>query len=242
MNTIRLTLSGNFAHYKRLDGASVKQTHTIPTRTSIFGLLGAILGRPRDSYYSEFGDTFEISIVPKNIRRYSIPQLEVSTSSTPRLTKTPIKVPDHTEKRQRISIEYLIDPEFDIYIRAKEFPSELVERLENNQYYFSPYMGTSECLANIHFHGFVDITQTDTTEIHSVIPETDVKSVAADTGDSITFERMAHNFKETDNNRKPNGYMSVVVNLNEDTTVSIQPTKQTTVYTDPTTSQNLLFF
>lgn len=242
MNTIRLTIQGNFAHYKRLDGASVKQTHTIPTRTSIFGLIGAILGRPRDSYYSEFGEKFEISIVPKHIRRYSIPQLEVSTASTPQIGKTGIKAPKHRKNRQRTSIEYLVDPEFDIYIRSDSFPDELIERLSNHQYKYSPYMGTTECLADIQFHGFVEISQNEITEVHSVIPESDVQNVTADNGDTITFERMASNFTTNNHGRNAEGYFSVVVNLKGKSTLSIQPTESTEVYTDESTNQNLMFF
>jgi len=242
MKTLRLTLQGNFAHYKRLEGASVKQTHTIPTRTSIFGLIGAILGKPRDSYYKEFGDKFTISIVPQNIRRYSIPQLELSTSSTPFIDKTSIKSPDHRKDRQRTSLEYLVNPEFDIYIRSEDFPTELINRLENQEYYYSPYMGTTECLADIRHHGFVELQPITETQVDSVVPETQVKSVVTSEKSKLTFERMTSNFTTDSEGRSAEGYIPVVVNLNMNQPTEINPDAETQVYNHPDTDRNLMFF
>lgn len=229
MNALKLTLSGPFAHYKRLEGSIVKQTHTIPPKTALDGLFAAIIGLERNSYYEEFYTDCDVAVVPENIRRQTIPELLVSTNPGRMSSFASGKAPVHTENRQQIALEFLTDPEFTVYVSPPdEYADELAKRLDSHQYEFQACLGLSECIAHIESHGWTDLDETDATEIDSTVTESAVDSVCAD--GSQTFERFPTGFEQTEHNRKPRGFMNVVVPL--DGTLTITPTDDTTVYTD----------
>lgn len=48
-------LKGNIAHFRKFYTSSSSLTYTFPPRTTITGLIAAILGKERDTYYEEFG-------------------------------------------------------------------------------------------------------------------------------------------------------------------------------------------
>jgi CRISPR-associated protein Cas5h len=53
---ISFDLCGKVAHFRKFYATSSALTHTIPPRTTILGILAAIIGEPRDSYYENMDD------------------------------------------------------------------------------------------------------------------------------------------------------------------------------------------
>ncbi len=53
MKIIRFDLAGKFAHFRKYYANNTALSYTLPPRTVVMGMLAAILGRPRDSYYRE---------------------------------------------------------------------------------------------------------------------------------------------------------------------------------------------
>jgi len=53
---ISFDLCGKVAHFRKFYSTSSALTHTIPPRTTILGILAAIIGEPRDSYYENMDD------------------------------------------------------------------------------------------------------------------------------------------------------------------------------------------
>lgn len=217
MKSIKFTLNGQYAHFKRLEGSMVKQTHTIPTRTALYGLIGAIMGAERDTYYESYHSTLSVAIIPKNIRRQRIPQLQVSTGSTPRLGKTGLRIPEHNKNRQRVAIEYLANPEYTVYLTGPdEFIDEFKSRLIHNRYEYTPYLGTTECLCNIEFEDTVELSQSNSIKVDSVVSEDKVDSVKGTKDAKVTFERITTNFEQTSSGRKPTGFDTIIVALNNE--------------------------
>ena len=60
MEILQFDISGKFAHFRKYYANNTALSYSIPPRTTIMGILAAILGKPRDSYYEEFSS--------KNIR------------------------------------------------------------------------------------------------------------------------------------------------------------------------------
>ena len=60
MEVLQFDISGKFAHFRKYYANNTALSYSIPPRTTIMGILAAILGKPRDSYYEEFSS--------KNIR------------------------------------------------------------------------------------------------------------------------------------------------------------------------------
>ena len=60
---LSFTVRGDFGHFRRVDGTVVRQTYKLPPRTTVAGLLSAVAGLERDSYYDQFGpDTSAVAI------------------------------------------------------------------------------------------------------------------------------------------------------------------------------------
>ena len=54
MEILRFDLCGKFAHFRKYYANNTALSYTLPPRTAVMGMLAALLGRPRDSYYREF--------------------------------------------------------------------------------------------------------------------------------------------------------------------------------------------
>lgn len=55
---ISFDLYGKTAHFRKYYSSSTALSYTLPPKTTILGLIGAIIGLPRDSYYDEFDDWY----------------------------------------------------------------------------------------------------------------------------------------------------------------------------------------
>ena len=66
MEIIQFDISGKFAHFRKYYANNTALTYSLPPRTTVMGMLAAILGRSRDSYYEEFSsDKIKIGIAIK---------------------------------------------------------------------------------------------------------------------------------------------------------------------------------
>lgn len=53
MEILRFDLCGKFAHFRKYYANNTALSYTLPPRTAVMGMLAALLGRSRDSYYRE---------------------------------------------------------------------------------------------------------------------------------------------------------------------------------------------
>ena len=60
MEILQFDINGKFAHFRKYYANNTALSYSIPPRTTIMGILAAILGKSRDSYYQKFSS--------KNIR------------------------------------------------------------------------------------------------------------------------------------------------------------------------------
>jgi CRISPR-associated protein Cas5h len=54
MEILSLDIEGKFAHFRKFHGNNTAMSYSIPPRTTIIGILAAILGEPKDSYYEKY--------------------------------------------------------------------------------------------------------------------------------------------------------------------------------------------
>lgn len=63
MQILSFDIKGKFAHFRKFHGNNTALSYSIPPRTSIIGMLAALLGEGKDSYYEEFNsDHLKIGI------------------------------------------------------------------------------------------------------------------------------------------------------------------------------------
>lgn len=185
---LSLTVRGPWAHFRRVEGNIVKQTYNIIPRTTVAGLLAAVLGMDRNSYYDLFAPgASAIAIEPvADLRTINIPINAVSTDkgakvSVPSRQKSSATVrityPDSTENRQQHNYEVLVDPAYrlDVWLDDNTTYDALHERLCSGESHYSPSLGLSEYLATIDYHGkhTVDhVGDPGQTDVDSAVPGT----------------------------------------------------------------------
>jgi CRISPR-associated protein Cas5h len=158
---LSFTVSGPWGHFKRVGRSVTKQTYRVPPRTTVAGMLAAIVGRPRDSYYDVFGvDNAAVAITPlSELRTINIPTVGVGTDPKQDVTETAgnyyseyeVTYQDTTKDRQLHAYEVLADPAYriDVAVEDEAFYESLQGHLEAGTSIYPPSLGKSEYLATI---------------------------------------------------------------------------------------------
>ena len=196
---LSFTVRGPWGHFRRIEGNVVKQTYRIIPRTTVAGLLAAVLGIERDGYYDLFGpERSAIAIEPvQEIRTINMPMNTLSTAagnlqSLNGRGKLSVKLPDPTTLRQQHNYEVLVDPAYriDISLKNDDRYRELQETLEAGKSHYVPSLGLSEHLAEIEYHGEFNVEpgpDLDPVEVDSAVPNA-VDNVILDAGTRCQVE------------------------------------------------------
>jgi len=164
----------DYAHFRKFETTTSPLTYPFPTGTSIAGLIAAIVGLPRDSYYNLFSrNNIEYSFSILNpIRRSVIPINIVKTDVANWQFLWKLKDP-----RAPVPYEFIKDPKYRIYMLFKNSTVEklyfkLKKLLENHQTVYNPYLGITELIANFEFVGDFEAVpiqvKDEIKEIHTV--------------------------------------------------------------------------
>lgn len=155
-------LRGPFAHFRRIEGNVVKQTYRIIPRTTTAGLVAAILGLERDSYYEIFEPgCSRIAVEPlRELRSIDMPQLTLSTNDATMeshgSTRTvKVRLPNPEADRQQHNYEVLVDPAYriDLWLDNDAVYTNFREYLEQGLSHYTPSLGVSEHLATVEYLG-----------------------------------------------------------------------------------------
>lgn len=157
---LSIRLTSDWGHFKQVGRTATKQTYRIIPRTTIAGLLAAIVGAPRDSYYDVFsGDSAAIAITPlSELRTINVPTIAVGTDPDQNVSKMAgsrrskaLTYQDTRQDRQIHVYETLVEPAYriDVALEDEEFYDDLLAMLERGESYYPPSMGLSEHLADV---------------------------------------------------------------------------------------------
>lgn len=221
---LSFTVSGRWAHFRRIDTTTDKQTFSVIPRTTVAGLVAAILGKPRDSYYHLFApDTSAIAIEPlEPVRTMQLPMLTLPTE------ENDIKQAEHVngkvvvdptvieEQRKRRTFEYLLDPAYriDVVLADTETYEDLKIALESGTSVYTPALGKTECLATVQCGGPDSESSTaefdvrraaDVTEIDSIVPES---KLTPRPNTSYAMERTPAYMEQDGTHRRTTGFLS----------------------------------
>lgn len=225
---VSFTITGNWAHFRRIDTTNDKQTYRVIPRTTAAGLIAAILGEPRDSYYEEFGpDVSAMAIVPQApVRTMQVPMLTLPTASGDIQTaegvigKTIIAPETLGTERKRRSFEYLCDPKYRLHVVLdnETWMDRLVDRLDADRRnadeaptvrsVYTPSLGKTECLAEIADSAVGEvISESATDAIDSTVPE---QRVTPTTNVTYAMERTPAYMTADETGRKTTEFISYV--------------------------------
>ena len=163
---------GDYGHFRRGYTTTSPLTYPFPSRTTIAGIIAAILGMERDTYYNIFDETnslFALQIL-NPIKKVTFNQNLIDT-------KTGYFLWDNNGQRTQIPFEYLKNPKYRIFIWIKD--NELFKRLCNcvqqRKTVYTLYMGITEHIAQYapYKDGCIKAERReakDKVEIDSIIP------------------------------------------------------------------------
>ena len=174
----------DFAHFKRPYTTTSPVTFPIPSKPTVYGMIGAIIGLDKNSYLEQFHDRgVRVGIKINNpVHKVYIAENLINTKEGMARIKS----------RTQIKIEFLKHAAYRIYIfhPDEDLRRALLQNLEAHRSHYTFSMGLSECIGNFEFvgHFFSETKDNQKTgewmEIHSVIPA----NALAAAGDPILFE------------------------------------------------------
>lgn len=154
MKILVFDLSAPYGHFRVPYTVTSPLTLPVPSKTALYGILGAILGMDKSRYLSYFQNgNCKVAIgVKKPIRKVHIAENLINTKNVTLFARmNPRKKAPHTQ----IRYEFLKDAEYRIYVHMQD--EGLLNRLEgllkSHKSVYSISFGLSECLANYKFIG-----------------------------------------------------------------------------------------
>jgi len=162
-------ISSEFGHFRKYNTTTSPLSYSIPTRTAVAGILGAILGMEREvadgvypdgaipvqEFFSKSNSDIAVQIL-NPVKKENIAMNLINTkTSFYDLTKA---------GRTQIEFELVKNVKYRIFFALSNNQlvfNELAERIKTKNHHFSPYLGLAQCTATI---DFVDIKQAEVLE------------------------------------------------------------------------------
>lgn len=168
LRVIVFDINGTLAHFKKIYATTSAVSYVIPTKTAIYGYIGAVIGLDKDDYLRCFppsacriGIIVQKPIIMRRLGinlRAEIGRRELGKPPKPTLT------------------EFVSNPHYRIIVHHTDptIFQRLKTALENHAPVFTPSLGLANLLSNFEFQGVFDAvanTSEHDVEIHSVIPK-----------------------------------------------------------------------
>lgn len=220
-------ISSEYGHFRKYNTTTSPLTYSIPTRTAIAGLLGAILGMERelsDGVYpegaipvQEFFSKASTDIAIQIINPVQKENVAIN------LINTKISFYDLTKAgRTQIEFELIKNPRYRIYFSIndkKKVFDEITERIKQKKIHFSPYLGLAQFTADVNFVEIVEAELKGNPDKDYVEIITAVNLSKLDTENPIDFDftamYSANNMPiEMNKNREVQEYSEVLIEKN----------------------------
>ncbi|MBK1695124.1 hypothetical protein CKO09_10290 [Chromatium weissei] len=157
MDILSVRWSAKYGHFLRAEANVNAITYPVPPRTAVLGLVAAILGLEKDALAIELAE-LQVAVrgaVPMRfwhrvkLRKDPPNTLPYEIKSNQRGSDSPAP-----EKATLHRQEWLLKPQYELQLAWPTQPTrfnELVERIEQRRWHFTPCMGLSELLSDVEF-------------------------------------------------------------------------------------------
>jgi CRISPR-associated protein Cas5h len=156
------------AHFRRYDTTSSPLSWPFPPRPTVFGIMGAILGLPKETYLAQFQEeTAEVAVsIQERPRSLRVAYNETETKGVKLFRTT-----RHTQIRREI----LADPRYRIFFRHPDqsLQISLTELVKAHCSVYTVSLGHASMLADFAFVASLTpkvVRLTEASEIASVVP------------------------------------------------------------------------
>lgn len=203
-NALVFDVLGQLAHFRAYYTNASSITYGFPPRTVIAGMIGAIIGYERNSYYEDLSPSnskIAVSVLTpvrkyiqtinyiktkgfKGFKSFTQHYLERKIETYP--TSVEFAVPKTDLLKYRI---YFNSDNLKIYERLKDY-------LQSKRSYYSIYLGITELLADLEFVGeFIIEEPLEGKGLTSVVPEELFSEIGISNDLSLVVEKMPVNFE-----------------------------------------------
>lgn len=155
MKVIIFDIYGKFAHFRKFFTNSSSLSYSVPPRTTIAGMLAAILGMERDSYYEDFSkEKLHIAVKKKTKTRKIMQTLNyIKATGNSEL----VAPKEHTQ----IPFEILVGEKhvsYRVYVSYcdESIMDELLYRIQNQKFVYPLYLGVAPFSAGISFVAYTE--------------------------------------------------------------------------------------
>lgn len=168
MQVVAFTWRAKYGHFLRAEANASALTYPVPPRTTVIGLLGAILGLGKDAPQTvlhsaqvaisgappqRFWHRIKLRKKPPALLPYTVKKGgKAKPAAEDEEEEESAKGSGSDEKATLIRQEWLWRPSFDVYVALPDQPAlfdDLAWRLRERRWHFSPCMGLSELLADV---------------------------------------------------------------------------------------------
>lgn len=173
-STLAFDIKGSFGHYKKIFATTSALSYPIPVKTSLYGLLGAILGlsKEENSYLSTFSEgqcriAIEL-LAPVRMQRIPI-------NLRPKFGGLTVSGKKNPDNRKPTLMEFIRNPHYRIYVQHEQdmVYRNLVDLLRSGKSNYTPTLGLANMIAQLKWVGESTVTavsEENFLPIHSVIP------------------------------------------------------------------------
>jgi CRISPR-associated protein Cas5h len=158
----------DYAHFKKYYTTTSPLTFSIPPKTTLYGIVSAILGFSKEEYLKKFNEGLcKIAVQIKNpVKKTRINLNLIDTKKAALMSQI--------KTRTQIKTEFLKDAKFRIYFmhQDEDLYNNLKEKLKNHKTVYSISLGLSENLANFKYIEEIEvekITENSWQEINTVM-------------------------------------------------------------------------
>lgn len=212
MDFIIFEIKGKFAHFRKFYTNSSSLSYTVPPRTTIEGIIAAILGYERDSYY----DLFSVEKLNLAVKKISSTKKIIQSLNYIKATSSGEIINPNTHTQ--IPFEILTGNEgvaFRVYVNHidSEIMHQFEDRIKNNKCFYTPYLGSAPFNCNINYIGRYEALEgssNDYIDINTIIRQ----NLVVENGIKITGmnlnlvkEKMPRDFYEGRNIKEVTDYI-----------------------------------
>jgi CRISPR-associated protein Cas5h len=165
-----------YAHFRVPYTTSSPLTYPFPPKTSIYGMISALIGLNKNKYLEYFqNNSCKVAIGIQNpIKKTAITENFIDVKKVDR-KKFYARIPYGKSSRTQIRLELIQDPCYRVFFYHKDeyLYNEVKRHLENHKSVYTLSMGLSELLANYTYMGEYEIENKinpDFVKISSIIP------------------------------------------------------------------------
>lgn len=171
MKLLIFDVRGKYAHFRKFYTNSSSLTYSIPPRTTIIGMIAAILGYERDSYYQVFSkENCGVALRKISKNRKIMQTVNYIKADSIKLIYNP-------ENHTQIPFEIITSDDeivYRIYVTHKDesIINNLKERIESKKYFYAPYLGAAPFNCSTEYIDYINCDLEEVTEeidVHSVV-------------------------------------------------------------------------